>query len=272
MIQRTAVRRMVEGKSRNAEVQLKQLRNSLEASRAAANASEPWAPAKSSRSQEERRAVVGCLLRKRTPETLESLFILRAITNVENRWSGQVAWPGGHVEVGETDEVALFREMKEEVGLDLRDGDGVHYLGAIESMPITRRSTGALLQLSCRVYFLESDVLATGPTKPQDDEVAACCWCPLDVVCNLDKREPYGGSEMWKDFPCVRLPTPYAFLTLSDRASEKWTIATIRRKFKLWGLTLAMADQLLTSADLLHGDWSMHSASFYQEAKERGRL
>ena len=141
--------------------------------------------------------------------------------------------------MGETDEVALFREMKE-VGLDLRDGDGVHYLGAIESMPITRRSTGALLR--CRAEFiLESDVLATGPTKPQDDEVAACCWCPLDVVCNLDKREPYGGSEMWKDFPCVRLPTPYAFLTLSDRASEKWTIATIRRKFKLWGLTLAIA-------------------------------
>ena len=45
------------------------------------------------------------------------VFILRAL-DPNRRWSGQVAFPGGHVEEGETDEDAVRRECKE-VGFDL---------------------------------------------------------------------------------------------------------------------------------------------------------
>eukprot|EP00913_Durusdinium_trenchii_P022264 g20918.t1 len=49
------------------------------------------------------RAVVACLLRK--PEDasagLDVFFILRAQAEGTSRWSGQVGFPGGHVEPGE---------------------------------------------------------------------------------------------------------------------------------------------------------------------------
>ena len=196
---------------RTAKQQLVHLRHSL-----AASLSAPASPWKAS-SGNERRAVVGCLLRtSKREDALESLFILRAFTEKENRWSGQVAFPGGHVELGETDEVACFREIKEEVGLDLRNKTGVSYLGALESAPITRSSNGSLLQLSCRVYYLENDVLSRAETKPQDAEVAASCWCPLDAVCNLDLREPY-GEGMWSGFRILFFPESYDVLTLFIR-------------------------------------------------------
>ena len=70
----------------------------------------------------DRRAVVACIVRKPRlggqDSPLEDVFILRALDPNGSRWSGQVAFPGGHVEEGETDERQCV-ECKEEVGFDL---------------------------------------------------------------------------------------------------------------------------------------------------------
>lgn len=63
----------------------------------------------------DKRAVVACIVRKQGfgSNELEMFFILRASRKNKNgarsRWGGQVGFPGGHVESGETDEQALVR-------------------------------------------------------------------------------------------------------------------------------------------------------------------
>ena len=52
--------------------------------------------------------------------TLELLYIKRAV-HVGDRWSGQVAFPGGKQEAGESDQQTAEREVVEEIGLHLND-------------------------------------------------------------------------------------------------------------------------------------------------------
>src|SRR4051812_15493187 len=77
-----------------------------------------------------RRAAVGMILRQR-PEAgpannlddLELLLIRRA-HNPSDRWSGQMAFPGGRQrkDSEETDLQTVVREAQEEVGLNLNEG------------------------------------------------------------------------------------------------------------------------------------------------------
>ena len=75
---------------------------------------------------------VACILRKarHSREDFEMFFILRAsLEHKFNQWSGQVAFPGGHIEPGETDEQAAWRECREEVGFNLdKPGAQLRYL------------------------------------------------------------------------------------------------------------------------------------------------
>ena len=262
------------------------------------------------------RAIVGCLLRRPRVaareekeddhHSLDCLYILRAVTEKKNRWSGHVAFPGGHSEVGETDEDTLFREVKEEIGLDMKSHkDGITYLGALQPKTVPRTDQEAM-ELICRVYYLHDTALAHSDLSLQDDEIAASCWCPLSAVCNLDERVPYGGESPWKAFPSVCLPIRDKHLKIGDRAASLRTTHDIKSRFKLWGLTLAMCDELLTRAGLMFSHsrgifdngftlkpgvdatkatpavrgWDsdailpheMHSGNFYKEARRRNKL
>lgn len=46
----------------------------------------------------------------------EKLFLMKT-----HKWHGQYVIPGGHIELGETIEEALIREVKEETNLDIYD-------------------------------------------------------------------------------------------------------------------------------------------------------
>ena len=66
------------------------------------------------------RAAVAMILRQ-CNEDMEMLFIERAADD-RDPWSGNLAFPGGKVEPGETLEACLAREIKEELGIVVRVG------------------------------------------------------------------------------------------------------------------------------------------------------
>ena len=94
-------------------IRMKLLTEMAAALQHAAKASSSWTL------KADRRAVVGCILRHSKASAsstspapgriadeiagLEVLFILRASDPNGSQWSGQVAFPGGHAEEGETD-------------------------------------------------------------------------------------------------------------------------------------------------------------------------
>ena len=68
-----------------------------------------------------------------------------------SRWSGQVAFPGGHVERGETDQQAVARECMEGVGIDLQSAAHYRFVGCISDRVVNRAEKGSLC-VRCLVY------------------------------------------------------------------------------------------------------------------------
>jgi len=150
-----------------------------------------------------RRAAVACLLRpSRNNGGLECFFIARA-AHTGDPWSGDVAWPGGRVEKGETDLQAAVRETLEEVGLDLNAG--YELVGALDDRPAVRKKGTPTLVVRSFVF------LQTAPETPplvlQTREVSAAWWVPLSTL-TTDCPSPLPFFAV----PVTRLSTRIAIL------------------------------------------------------------
>jgi 8-oxo-dGTP pyrophosphatase MutT (NUDIX family) len=196
--------------------------------------------------QGDRRAVVACLLRE-SPDELEVLFILRA-SNKGDRWSGQVGFPGGHVEIGETDQEAAVRECQEELGIDITP---CTLLGEVKqrSVSTTRDGVSSTLIVACQVY------LALGPLPTfelETAEIAASGWVPLaalecdDYIQPLNWTELTGGEEHWNGFPAVALPVDEKNMVVGGGLAKSDALPL----FQLWGLTLGIVNDFLLTCGL----------------------
>lgn len=109
--------------------------------------------------------------------------VLMALRPAHKTHGGLWEFPGGKVDPGETDPVALARELREELGVDAVVG---------EWMAVG--SDGVVELHSYRVAF---------PGEPQALEHQALRWVPIDQVSSMD-------------VPPVDLPSIAALLRASD--------------------------------------------------------
>lgn len=111
---------------------------------------------------------------------LEVLFIKRA-TRRGDRWTSQIALPGGKRDPGDpSDEATSIRETMEEVGLDLRAD---HVLAACklpERVVMTEWGTTPLMVLCPFVYLLTR--FDVPPLKLQPTEVSSAHWVPVRAL------------------------------------------------------------------------------------------
>ena len=169
-----------------------------------------------------RRAVIACIVRRPQLRAaavgipLQVLFILRAARE-GSRWSGQVGFPGGHAEGSETDEQAVVRETREEVGLHLDAPGAYRHLGEVKQ----RKVHGADLVVCCHVYEQlqqqrrrhgdndhdndNDNGSSPGVIRPADlqaSEVAACGWAPITALTGSACLRPLE----WPPPPIVAAP------------------------------------------------------------------
>jgi 8-oxo-dGTP pyrophosphatase MutT (NUDIX family) len=166
----------------------------------------------------DRRAIVAAVLRQPALRPAgggggggcDLLFVLRSVSP-GSRWSGQVAFPGGHAEGDESDHEAVARECLEEVGLQL-DTDGptpsARLLGRVADRVVYRPEKTAALLVRCYVY----EQLRPQPElSPDGAEVAACGWAPLACLLTdalvepLPERAGGGSGGTWAGFSSVSL-------------------------------------------------------------------
>jgi 8-oxo-dGTP pyrophosphatase MutT (NUDIX family) len=145
------------------------------------------------------KAAVALILREGAAG-IELLFIRRA-EHPQDPWSGQMAFPGGRAEPGETDlEKTAVRETAEEIGIDLRRA--AQCLGALDEVRAMARLRPVSLTILPFVFRLREEA------EPSlGDEVRSVHWIPLDELLAAERRSvmEYAHEGETLRFPCLRV-------------------------------------------------------------------
>ncbi len=121
-----------------------------------------------------RRAAVAILIRLGGNAEPEILFIQRALYEGDP-WSGQIAFPGGREERGDTDLAATaIREACEELGYDL--GRDATLIGTLDDL------SPRIMRLPRVVVRPFVFLMADPPAPRHSREVADSFWVPLSVL------------------------------------------------------------------------------------------
>jgi nucleoside triphosphatase len=93
------------------------------------------------------------------------IFLMRS-----HKWRGQYCIPGGHIEVGETIEQAVVREVKEETGLDVYDLEFVCFQEFIGDASFWKKRHFIFFDYACRTNSTEVTL---------NDEAQSYVWASL---------------------------------------------------------------------------------------------
>lgn len=175
------------------------------------------------------------------PESaFEILFIQRAF-NKNDRHSGQIAFPGGKCDGGETDIEAVCREVMEEVGIDIKNPENlIKFLGKSEKNFIH------LPNLSCSlaIFFdFKGNQILKNPSEVQNYQ-----WVPALLFFNPPKRI----------ISLRKFKLPHLILLYShwlpqnikkrvgmDYESSSLPVFDIGMNVPLWGFTLEMMHYII---------------------------
>lgn len=99
-----------------------------------------------------------------------------------HKWPGLYTVPGGHVELGETCEEALVREIKEEVGLDIKVVDLISIQQVIYPTEFYRRAHFIFFDYLCTMHGSQS-------VKVDANEIQQTIWTtPKEALSlNIDR-------------------------------------------------------------------------------------
>lgn len=144
-----------------------------------------------------RRAAVAIIVR--SVSAPEVLYIQRASTPGDP-WSAHIAFPGGKRDASDaSDRAAAEREVREEVGLDLRDGGAFSFVGGLHDRPVMS-SGRAHVGYSYSVLVWVHASPHTPPLALCAGEVAGAAWVPLARICSPAARAPWAVER-----PAARL-------------------------------------------------------------------
>jgi len=209
---------------------------------------------------------------------LQQFFIKRA-NREGDRHSGQVGYPGGHCDSGETCLEAAIRETKEEVGLDLNDGQRFAYIGVMPEMYLYKNHEKKYLFLKNYVF------LSLDPNGNHMDldpkEIEGFKWVPFSDMF-LSKRPSPFTSVTWKTYFSDALPkklsweTPAMpindakpnFLPFDELQYNKY----LNQAFTLWGLTLRLNRSKLVMVQDAIPDEISHVLAEFQKVLNKNPL
>lgn len=142
------------------------------------------------------RAAVALVLRETVPPLDVEALLIRRADDPRDRWSGQMALPGGRRDEGDASiEATAERETREEVALDLAA------VGRRLGRLADQRTVSQLMVVSPVVYAVEGD-----PALAPSDEVAETLWVPLGPLLRgeRDGLFPYTLAGATIELPCWR--------------------------------------------------------------------
>eukprot|EP01080_Neovahlkampfia_damariscottae_P003896 gene3896-7109_t len=179
-------------------------------------------------------------------ESIELLFTKRT-TRESDRWSGQVAFPGGKHERGETMKQTAEREVLEEIGIDITNEENYLYLGRLK-----KQQTRDIFVFPFVYFSLKEKVQC----KLQKDEIADAKWTPLEFFQKEEeflqqhkKMLNFNLTHLYKNIGKF-IPNFMLFnvsiegIMLPD--SKEFLRKIKNEDFILWGLTMKITNDFLS--------------------------
>ncbi len=144
----------------------------------------------------------------------EILFIQRA-ENINDPWSGQIAFPGGNRHPDDADVVETARrETAEEVGIKLQNDS---LLGRLDDLQGRKNNREISLIISCLVFHLE-----TPQRIIPSVEVGNSFWMSITDLVNPKNRIQYQTDYALEPYPGVEFSSGVVLWGLTYRFVQKF--------------------------------------------------
>ena len=105
-------------------------------------------------------------------------FLIQKRSKIKN---GKLATTGGHVKSGESSVQGIISEVKEEIGLDLKEEDLLlYYSGRSDEERVFWDD-----------YYIKMDVPDIDKLKLQEEEVESVCWLSAEQIKELRKKNKF---------------------------------------------------------------------------------
>ncbi|CAG8617164.1 11255_t:CDS:2, partial [Diversispora eburnea] len=204
----------------------------------------------------------------------EILYIQRALREGD-RWSGQMAFPGGKQDPEDADDLdTAERETFEEVGFDLGNNELFMNVGALDDLEVTTTFGKTLLMVLCPFVFIQL-TRESPKIEISGSEVASTHWIPISVFFDPKLSQKFNpisidlsprlAPQSWilqnilktligrMHFHCIDLPqsnlttteTTQSLEMSSEKLPEKSSDEFHNTTLRLWGLTLQMTSDLM---------------------------